>query len=1147
MVDTKLAICLSNRCLFDFRPGVGELVVAKFIDGRWYRAEVLSVANSQVDVTYIDFGNSETVDLNNMRKPKPSFKSVPAQAMKCSVNGYKPSQSDEDSKVLLPFVELVSLAAPVKLKAIVKGIIDDVVMLELFSADGKSVNRELEKLAYPKDDAKETDMGAKKTQVANGSMGAGGSVAGEAAAGPDKESGVLEGELPMNGTAVLALITEIRSNDSFYVQLLDDTLKLQAIMTELNDPASKIEEVKPCDVKVGEYVAALFDDGGCIMWYRAKVVEVVSADKVKVLYIDFGNWATVSNTMVKKLDFEMKHLPAIAVHCELLGSNGSDAQVTEDFKCMLNQTVNVKAVQQRKDRYIVDLKLTTDNVTSVSTVLGLDTSKLPDTSEAKASVSDQLISYPVYPLPLDGSQVSAIVVHVERLDLFCIQPLAEEYQQQLPVLMNELQENCSKNLKPYTPRDGECVAAQFNDGTCTLWYRAKSLGQDQTTRDKFKVEFVDYGNTDSATKDMIQALDPKLAQVPAIAVKCKLSGCTGKEKKEIVEEFRSVMTGAVPLKIRALKLHNDVYEVEMNLDSDKVDMTDVAEILGLKAPAVQAAVVNNVETAVAGAKPKTTESKAVAVKPKARPVKDSPAELKTIQCEVTLEPRKLHQVELPLDGSTIKGAVVFIESLSSFFIQLQDQTYQDGLTQMMTELNESLTKTKPHAPETGETVAALYSEGQGAPAMWYRARVENIDNDTLKVFFVDYGNTEQVRKEEVQMLLDKFLTLPQLAVRCQLPGSQGIEDAELLTGFACIMNQPISVKALKRMSGGYEIDLITDTGMSVAETLCLSADGASPGVSDDASEAGKTVETAGTKPAPAAQKELEVFKLPLDGSKVPGAVMAIESLQVFHVQILNTELEAQLGVMMVELQEYCSAAVRSYRPTAGEVVAAMFTDGGETLWYRARVRQILGEGKQLVVFFVDYGNTEIVEQNEVCQLDEKFLQLPQGSVTCKLVGSMGTEDKNMAEEFQLVLKVRLNIKAVAFTNGIYAIELYLDDGVNINEQLGLGEGSVTASASGPISPSVEQPQLTVRTTPPKPEALPRKSVSPQQNASDRKVVFTQTLPTYVPKVEEFQVMMTSVMTPDLFHAQVLDAEHDCKFHLVIYCIPPEINNSISPS
>ena len=1118
--------------------------MAKFSDGCWYRAEVTSVTNTHSEVTYIDFGNEENVDLNNVRKPKTTFKTMPAQAMKCGLNGYKAPENDEDNTILLAFFELVSLAAPVKLKAIVKCVIDDVIMIELFSADGKSVNQELQKLASPKEDNKKSDISAKKivrAEEAKGIDSASGGTGG-ASLSSGKESDIQDGELPTDGTTVLGCVTHIVSNDSFYVQLVDYSKKLQDVMGQLNDPANKIEEVKPCDVKVGEYVAALFDDGNA-MWYRAKVLELVGTDKVDVLYIDFGNSALIGKTTVKRLESSLRQLPAVAVHCELLGSEGPDKQVSEDFQCMLEQPVNVKGVLKRKDKYVVDLTLTTDNVTSVSTVLGLDVTIVPTITETESpttisksqtqgATSSQVPSYPVYPLPLDGTQVRAIVIHVERLDLFCIQLMAEDYQQQLLVLMKELNQICNENPKPCTPRDGECVAAQFNDGGCTLWYRAKALGEDRNAKDKFKVEFVDYGNTDIATKDMIQMLDPQFVTVPALAVKCKLSGCTGTEKKEIVDEFRSVMDGQVPLKIRALKLDNDVYEVDMNLDSDKIEMTDVAEILGLKTPVTQAPAptvtqapaptvtqtpaANQAETG--GARPKTTQSAGARPKePQASPMKDSAQDFKPIPCEVKLEPRELHPVELPIDGSLVKGAVVFIDSLSSFFVQLQNQTLQDGLTQMMTELNESLlTVTKSYTAKAGEVVAAQYSEAEGAPAMWYRARVEKIDNSSVKVFFVDYGNTEQVGKEEIQMLSDKFLNLPQMAIRCQLPGSRGIEDAELLEGFKGIMNQPISIKAFKKLSDRYEVDLIMENGISIAETLDLPVDSVTQESSGGAGQAEKKLESTitQTKTVPVAQKKLEIFPMPLDGITVQGAVMAIESLQVFHVQILNEELQNQHNLMMRELQEFCGAAVRPYQPSVGEIVAALFTEAGETLWYRARVLQLLEGGKQLQVFFVDYGNTDIVAQSDICHLDDRFLRLPQGSVMCKLAGTTGSEEATMIEEFKLVEKVRMNIKAVELKNGVYAIELYLDDGININEQLGF-------SASPP--PVAEQASITVSTTtPPKSEALPRKSVSPQQSGSERKMVFRQTLPTFVPKVDNFELEITNVTTPELFHAQVFD-------------------------
>ena len=67
-----------------FSPQKGDIVAAKFsADGEWYRAKVDKVAQGQVQVTYIDYGNKETVKTRDVA-PLPSSKfntsSFPAAA-----------------------------------------------------------------------------------------------------------------------------------------------------------------------------------------------------------------------------------------------------------------------------------------------------------------------------------------------------------------------------------------------------------------------------------------------------------------------------------------------------------------------------------------------------------------------------------------------------------------------------------------------------------------------------------------------------------------------------------------------------------------------------------------------------------------------------------------------------------------------------------------------------------------------------------------------------------------------------------------------------------------------------------------------------------------------------------------------------------
>ncbi|OCH88265.1 transcription factor [Obba rivulosa] len=63
-------------------PKGGDLVSAKFSDGSWYRAKVrrASPVKKEAEVTFIDYGNQDTVSFTNIRPLDPKFRSLPGQA-----------------------------------------------------------------------------------------------------------------------------------------------------------------------------------------------------------------------------------------------------------------------------------------------------------------------------------------------------------------------------------------------------------------------------------------------------------------------------------------------------------------------------------------------------------------------------------------------------------------------------------------------------------------------------------------------------------------------------------------------------------------------------------------------------------------------------------------------------------------------------------------------------------------------------------------------------------------------------------------------------------------------------------------------------------------------------------------------------------
>ncbi|XP_077505075.1 uncharacterized protein LOC144114920 isoform X2 [Amblyomma americanum] len=78
--------CSARRQGFTARPGMS---CAAFYaeDGHWYRAKIVRVFPDHVTVYYVDFGNTDSVDLNSLCILDQQFATLPAQALYCGIKG----------------------------------------------------------------------------------------------------------------------------------------------------------------------------------------------------------------------------------------------------------------------------------------------------------------------------------------------------------------------------------------------------------------------------------------------------------------------------------------------------------------------------------------------------------------------------------------------------------------------------------------------------------------------------------------------------------------------------------------------------------------------------------------------------------------------------------------------------------------------------------------------------------------------------------------------------------------------------------------------------------------------------------------------------------------------------------------------------
>ncbi|XP_042855626.1 tudor domain-containing protein 1-like [Penaeus japonicus] len=82
------------------------------------------------------------------------------------------------------------------------------------------------------------------------------------------------------------------------------------------------------------------------------------------------------------------------------------------------------------------------------------------------------------------------------------------------------------------------------------------------------------------------------------------------------------------------------------------------------------------------------------------------------------------------------------------------------------------------------------------------------------------------------------------------------------------------------------------------------------------------------------------------------------------------------------MNQYCNSREGLYRPRVGEMCLAKFSEDDQ--WYRGAC--IGSDVESSAVFFVDYGNYEIVPHTKLCQIPDSFLELPCIALHCILKG-----------------------------------------------------------------------------------------------------------------------------------------------------------------
>ncbi|XP_037383279.1 RING finger protein 17 isoform X2 [Talpa occidentalis] len=324
-------------------PVHNQACVAKFEDGVWYRAKVVGLpGHREVEVKYVDFGNTAKITVKDMRKIKDEFLSPPEKAIKCKLAYIEPckrtmqwpkkSKEKFEEKTQDKFMTC----------SVIKILEDNVLLVELFDSLGApgmtptSINDQLVKEGLA---SYETGYSCKNNskkhievwdpspeEIISNEVNNFNPVSAKSLPNENLQS-LYNKELPVH-------ICNVVSPEKIYVQwLLTENLlnsleeKMVAAYENSKWEPVKWENDMHCAVKIPDKN----------QWRRGQIIRMVTDTLVEVLLYDVGVELLVNINCLRELQENLKTMGRLSLECSLVDirpTGGSDKWTATACDCL---------------------------------------------------------------------------------------------------------------------------------------------------------------------------------------------------------------------------------------------------------------------------------------------------------------------------------------------------------------------------------------------------------------------------------------------------------------------------------------------------------------------------------------------------------------------------------------------------------------------------------------------------------------------------------------------------------------------------------------------------------------------------------------------------------------------------------------------
>uniref|UniRef100_A0A8C0GZ37 Tudor domain containing 6 n=1 Tax=Chelonoidis abingdonii TaxID=106734 RepID=A0A8C0GZ37_CHEAB len=518
-----------------------------------------------------------------------------------------------------------------------------------------------------------------------------------------------------------ARVSFIRDPSEFWLRLKEHLLPFSQLMRSMSDFYSRPRALCCAKWKENAYCRA--------------VITSVLGNGVEVHLVDRGNREILDWYEVKELLPQFRELPAVALKCCLadvcpLGETWSKEAVAHFKRTVQNNIVlNPSVPLTVKDQPTAETcHLSSDSAPNGKKIKGnlnLPSSLIQYYLEIKPGSS--------YEGQLEvGSTVQVVISYAESPGYFWCQ--LSRNNQELKSLMAEIQDYCKTSAQPHHWASPVCLAKYSED---EQWYRALIISG-ECSAEQVEVIYVDYGNKELVSVENLCSINANFLKLKAQAFRCSLYNLIQPNGPDpFVWDEKAILAF-----------------------QEFVDRR--ADHLELKCTIFALAAINNKElfNVVDLITPFQSVCHFLTEKGLARPVPPQKPLASSIQLHSYYY--SSHDIKI---GSEEEIYVTHVDNPWKFYCQLaRSADVLEQLTNNIGRLSKVLHSLKM-SQNPGNLYLARYTDNH-----WYRGAVLKT-KPNKEVFFVDFGNTQVVKKEDlIPVPNDAYdiLLLPMQAIKCSL-------------------------------------------------------------------------------------------------------------------------------------------------------------------------------------------------------------------------------------------------------------------------------------------------------------------------------------------------------------------------------------------